>query len=56
MKEYEKVKAREWKERMIREMKVEHKYNGCVWGRWTEINFVCLLPSCLKGLGNFRRG
>lgn len=56
MNEYEFInKRRRYLERLKEERFEGHKCNGCVWGRWTGINFVCMLPNCLKELGNFRR-
>lgn len=28
----------------------EHKCKGCVWGKWTEVKYVCLFPGCLRSL------
>ena len=55
MKDYNDMKAKKWKDELIKKMKVSHKCNECVWGKWNEVSFVCLLPNCYKGLGNFRR-
>lgn len=59
-KHYEKVsieyKTTKEKIKDIKEKRVKaHKCNGCLWGKWTGVSYKCLLPRCMKGLGDFRR-
>lgn len=41
-------KTREDLERMKKERIENHKCKKCVWGRFTEISYVRMLPRCLK--------
>lgn len=37
----------------INSRKKKHKCEGCQWGSFTGLSYVCMLPRCMPSLGNF---